>query len=126
VIPTGPPESLQDYFKIILSNSIIMFFFPTLEQYGIDTIIHMGDAFDSRKSIDFVGLDWTRKVVLEPLLKYNVHLITGNHDVYFKNSNKINSPELLLKDYGNIKTYSEPTEVKYWWFKYSPSSLDQF
>ena len=97
----------QDYFEQFYNNV----FFPTLEQYGIDTIIHMGDAFDSRKSIDFVGLDWTRKVVLEPLSKYKVHLITGNHDVYFKNSNKINSPELLLKDYGNITTYSEPTEV---------------
>ena len=97
----------QDYFEQFYNNV----FFPTLEQYGIDTIIHMGDAFDSRKSIDFVGLDWTRKVVLEPLSKYNVHLITGNHDVYFKNSNKVNSPELLLKDYENIKTYSEPTEV---------------
>jgi len=97
----------QDYFEKFYNNV----FFPTLEQYGIDTIIHMGDAFDSRKSIDFVGLDWTRKVVLEPFLKYKVHLITGNHDVYFKNSNKINSPELLLKDYQNIKTYSEPTEV---------------
>ena len=97
----------QDYFGQFYNNV----FFPTLEQHGIDTIIHMGDAFDSRKSIDFVGLDWTRKVVLEPLSKYNVHLITGNHDVYFKNSNKVNSPELLLKDYGNITTYSEPTEV---------------
>ena len=74
----------QDYFEQFYNNV----FFPTLEQHGIDTIIHMGDAFDSRKSIDFVGLDWTRKVVLEPLSKYNVHLITGNHDVYFKNSNK--------------------------------------
>ena len=97
----------QDYFEQFYNNV----FFPTLEQYGIDTIIHMGDAFDSRKSIDFVGLDWTRKVVLEPLSKYKVHLITGNHDVYFKNSNKVNSPELLLKDYENITTYSEPTEV---------------
>jgi predicted phosphodiesterase len=97
----------QDYFEQFYNNV----FFPTLEQYGIETVIHMGDAFDSRKSIDFVGLDWTRKVVLEPLSKYKVHLITGNHDVYFKNSNKVNSPELLLKDYGNIKTYSEPTEV---------------
>jgi hypothetical protein len=87
-------------------------FFPTLEQYGITTVIHMGDAFDSRKSIDFVGLDWTRKVVLDPLSKYDVHLITGNHDCYFKNSNKVNSPELLLSEYKNIKTYSEPTEIK--------------
>jgi DNA repair exonuclease SbcCD nuclease subunit len=97
----------QDYFELFYKNV----FFPTLEQYGIDTVIHMGDAFDSRKSIDFAGLDWTRRVVLEPLSLYNVHLITGNHDCYFKNSNKVNSPELLLKDYSNIKTYSEPTEI---------------
>jgi predicted phosphodiesterase len=98
----------QDYFELFYKNV----FFPTLEQYGITTVIHMGDAFDSRKSIDFVGLDWTRKVVLDPLSKYDVHLITGNHDCYFKNSNKVNSPELLLSEYKNIKTYSEPTEIK--------------
>jgi predicted phosphodiesterase len=86
-------------------------FFPTLEQYGITTVIHMGDAFDSRKSIDFWALDWTRRIVLEPLSKYNVHMVVGNHDIFHRNSNKINSPELLLKDYQNIKTYSEPTEV---------------
>jgi predicted phosphodiesterase len=98
----------QDYFELFYKNV----FFPTLEQYGITTVIHMGDAFDSRKSIDFVGLDWTRRVVLDPLLKYDVHMITGNHDCYFKNSNKVNSPELLLSEYTNIKTYSEPTEIK--------------
>jgi predicted phosphodiesterase len=98
----------QDYFELFYKNV----FFPTLEQYGIATVIHMGDAFDSRKSIDFVGLDWTRRVVLDPLLKYDVHMITGNHDCYFKNSNKVNSPELLLSEYTNIKTYSEPTEIK--------------
>jgi DNA repair exonuclease SbcCD nuclease subunit len=98
----------HDYFELFYKNV----FFPTLEQHGIDTVIHMGDAFDSRKSIDFWGLDWTRRVVLEPLSKYNVHMIVGNHDIFFRNSNKINSPDLLLKDYSNIKTYSEPTEVK--------------
>jgi predicted phosphodiesterase len=98
----------QDYFEQFYKN----IFFPTLEQHGIETVIHMGDAFDSRKSIDFVGLDWTRRVVLDPLSKYNVHLVTGNHDVYFKNSNKVNSPELLLQNYSNIKIYSEPTEIK--------------
>ena len=98
----------QDYFEQFYKNV----FFPTLEQYGITTVVHMGDAFDSRKSIDFAGLDWTRRVVLEPLSQYDVHLITGNHDCYFKNSNKVNSPGLLLSEYQNIKTYSEPTEIK--------------
>ena len=97
----------QDYFELFYKDV----FFPTLEQYGIDTVIHMGDAFDSRKSIDLSGLEWTKRVVLEPLSKYDVTLITGNHDCALKNSNRINSPDLLLKEYKNIKTYSEPTEI---------------
>lgn len=98
----------QDYFELFYKNV----FFPTLEQYGITTVIHMGDAFDSRKSIDFSGLDWTRRVVLESLSKYDVHMVVGNHDIFLRNSNKINSPDLLLKQYKNIKTYSNPTEIK--------------
>ena len=97
----------QDYFELFYKDV----FFPTLEQYGIDTVIHMGDAFDSRKSIDLSGLEWTKRVVLDPLSKYDVTLITGNHDCALKNSNRINSPDLLLKEYKNIKTYSEPIEV---------------
>ena len=97
----------QNYFELFYKNV----FFPTLEQYGITTVIHMGDAFDSRKSIDLSGLEWTKRVVLEPLSKYDVTLITGNHDCALKNSNRINSPDLLLKEYTNIKTYSEPTEI---------------
>ena len=87
-------------------------FFPTLEQYGITTVIHMGDAFDSRKSIDYQSLEWAKRVVFEPLSKYQVHMIVGNHDSYYKNTNNTNSPELLLKDYLNIQTYSSPTEIK--------------
>jgi predicted phosphodiesterase len=98
----------QDYFEQFYRDV----FFPALKKYEITNVIHMGDAFDSRKSIDFVGLDWTRRVVLDPLSKYQVHLVTGNHDVYFKNTNDVNSPELLLKNYKNINVYSNPTEIE--------------
>jgi len=81
-------------------------FFPTLEKEGIDTIIHMGDMFDSRKSIDYQSLEWSREVVFEPMKKYKVYAIVGNHDCYYKNTNFINSPELLLQNYSNIETYS--------------------
>ena len=97
----------QDYFELFYKNV----FFPYLEENNIDTVLHLGDAFDSRKSIDFSGLEWTQRVVLEPLSKYNVHLLTGNHDCFLKNTNKINSPELLLQQYPNITVYSEPSEV---------------
>jgi predicted phosphodiesterase len=99
---------LHDYFELFYKNV----FFPTLEKEGITTVIHMGDAFDNRKSIDFWGLDWTRRVVLDPLSKYEVHMIVGNHDIFLRNSTEINAPELLLKDYPNIKTYSTPQTTK--------------
>ena len=98
----------HDYFELFYKNV----FFPTLEQYGITTVIHMGDAFDSRKSIDYQSLEWAKRVVFDPLSKYEVHMIVGNHDSYYKNTNNTNSPQLLLKDYPNVKTYSTPTEIK--------------
>ena len=98
---------LHDYFKLFYKNV----FFPTLEEHGIDTIIHMGDVFDSRKSIDYQSLEWSRQVVFEPLKKYKVYAITGNHDCYYKNTNYVNSPELLLTSYKNWEIYSSPTEI---------------
>ena len=95
-------KGLHDYFRLFYDNV----FFPTLEKEGIDTIIHMGDMFDSRKSIDYQSLEWSREVVFEPMKKYNVYAIVGNHDCYYKNTNYINSPELLLTNYPNIQTFS--------------------
>ena len=100
-------KHLHDYFELFYKN----IFFPSLEAEGIDTIIHMGDVFDSRKSIDYYSLEWAKRVVFEPMKKYKVHAITGNHDFYYKNTNEINSPELLLNDYSNIKTYSKATDI---------------
>ena len=99
---------LHDYFELFYKNV----FFPTLKEYKIDTVIHMGDAFDSRKSIDYQSYEWAKRVVFEPLKKYKVHMIVGNHDCYYKNTNNVNSPALLLESYKNISTYSEPTEVE--------------
>jgi len=98
---------LHDYFELFYKN----IFFPALKEYGVDTVIHMGDAFDSRKSIDYQSLEWAKRVVFDPLMDYNVHMIIGNHDVYYKNTNDVNSPDLLLQKYSNIKTYSKATEV---------------
>ena len=100
-------KHLHDYFEMFYRD----IFFPSLEEHKIDTIIHMGDIFDSRKAIDLQRLEWSKKVVFEPLKKYKVHALIGNHDCYYKNTNHVNSPELLLKDYSNIKTYSKASEI---------------
>jgi len=102
-------KHLHDYFEMFYRDV----FFPSLEEHQIDTVIHMGDIFDSRKAIDLQSLEWAKRVVLEPLKKYNVYLTIGNHDCYYKNTNHVNSPELLLRNYPNIKIYTKATEVKF-------------
>lgn len=99
---------LHDYFELFYDNV----FFPALEEHGVEAVIHMGDAFDSRKSIDYQSLEWAKRVVFERLKKYDVHMIVGNHDCYYKNTNSVNSPSLLLQTYPNIKTYCSPTNTK--------------
>ena len=100
-------KHIHDYFE----KSYDDVFFPTLEKEGITTVIHMGDAFDSRKSIDYQSLEWAKRVVFDRLKKYDVHMIVGNHDCYYKNTNNVNSPGLLLQTYKNIKTYNKIKEV---------------
>lgn len=97
----------HDYFEKFYNEV----FFPTLRKYKIDTVIHMGDMFDNRKATDFWSIDWTKRVILEPLKNYDVHLILGNHDIFYKNTTKLNSPMLLLSDYKNIKIYDKPSNV---------------
>ena len=86
-------------------------FFPTLEKEGIRTVFDLGDTFDNRKSMDFNTYHRVRENYFERLKDYEVHMLLGNHCTYYKNTNRINSPELLLENYKNIKVYSEPKEI---------------
>ena len=101
-------QYLHDFFEKFYSEV----FFPTLKERGVETILHLGDAFDSRKSIEYNSLQWAKRVVFDPMKDYNVHMVVGNHDCYYKSTNKTNSPDLLLQDYPNIQTYSDPTEIE--------------
>lgn len=87
-------------------------FFPTLEERNIDTVIHMGDVFDSRKGIDFWSLQWAKRVVFDPLHKKGIktHVLVGNHDAYYKNTNNVNSVESLLREYDNVIPVANTSE----------------
>ena len=88
-------------------------FFPTLEREGITTVLDLGDTFDNRKSLDYNTLARIKTDYFDRLRKYDVHMILGNHTTYYKNSSHINSPELLLEQYENIKVYSDPHECSF-------------
>ena len=101
---------LHDYFKKFYDE----IFFPYLKENNIKTVIDMGDTFDNRRSIDLWALEWAKENYYDRLqqMGVTVHTIVGNHTAYYKNTNSVNTVDLLLKQYENVKVYSEATEVK--------------
>lgn len=88
-------------------------FFPYLKENSINRIIHLGDFFDTRKYITLKSIENIKECFLDPLEESNIKMIMilGNHDVALKNTNRINSPELLLRSYPNIFVVSEPINI---------------
>jgi DNA repair exonuclease SbcCD nuclease subunit len=101
-------KSFHEYFSKFYSKV----FFPTLSKYKIKTVIHLGDAFDNRRGIDYWALQWAKENVYDKFEEKNitVYSIVGNHDAYYKNSNEINSIDTLLGEYKNVVKITEPSE----------------
>ena len=88
-------------------------FFPYMEENGITHIVHLGDYFDRRKYINFATMKANMKHFIEPMTEkgFTMDLILGNHDTYYKSTNEVNAPELLLYNQPNVNVIAEP-EVK--------------
>ena len=89
-------------------------FFPYLDKHDIKHIIHLGDYFDRRKYVNFSSLKANKQHFIEPMLERGItmDLILGNHDVYYKSTNTVNSPELLLFEDG-VNIIQEPMVKEY-------------
>lgn len=89
-------------------------FFPYLEKNGIDTIIHLGDIFDKRKTLDVKTVDTAHECFFDVIRekKMDLHIILGNHDVYYRNTNAVNSVNILFKD-SPFTVYHDTTEVDF-------------
>ena len=91
-------------------------FFPYLQQNNIKHCIHLGDLMDRRKFVSYRILKDFRERFIQPFnyLKINLHILVGNHDIYFRNTNDINSlNELLGQRHDNIFIYSEAQEIDF-------------
>ena len=72
-------------------------FFPYLQENNIKTVIHLGDVVDRRKFINHntahnFKLKFWNKI---DELNLDTHVIIGNHDTYYKNTNEINALQNL-------------------------------
>lgn len=98
-------------------------FFPRLIADGITTLLILGDTFDRRKYVNFYSLKRTKQMFFDRLdeLEIDVHMLAGNHDTFYKNTNDVNSVDLLLREYNNITIYDTPQTIH---LKYGETSHD--
>lgn len=102
-------KTFHEYFNKFYQNV----FHPYLIENKINTVIHLGDTFDNRKGIDYWSLKWAKDNFYDTLetLGVTVYNIVGNHDIFYKNTNELNSVEYNLEEYDNVIKISSPTEV---------------
>lgn len=86
-------------------------FFPLLESEKIDTIIHLGDLVDRRKYSNHYTISRLRRDFLDRLSNYDVYWILGNHDLFYKQSLKVNASS-LVQDY-QIVVINFPIEFNF-------------
>ena len=99
-----------DFFEKFYNET----FFPKLEEEGINTVLILGDTFDRRKYLNFNTLKRAKEMFFDPLayMGIDVHILAGNHDTYFKNTNEVNSVDLLLKEYSSsFNVIDHPAEI---------------
>jgi DNA repair exonuclease SbcCD nuclease subunit len=84
-------------------------FFPYLDANNIRTVVHLGDLVDRRKYINILTATRLRKDFLDPLAigGYDVHLIVGNHDTYYKNTNTLNALRELVVGKYDFKVHDQ-------------------
>ena len=98
-----------DFFEKFYDNT----FFPALDANGISTVLVLGDTFDRRKYVNFYSLQRAKEMFFDKLEErgIRVHMLAGNHDTYYKNTNDVNSPDLLLTEYGHIDVIHSPENI---------------
>lgn len=105
----GDSQQCLNYYQNFYDN----IFFPKLEEHNIDFVMILGDTFDRRKFINFNTLARAKSMFFDKLQEKNIKvaMIAGNHDTYYKNTNEVNSPDLLLVEYNNITIIDKPMTI---------------
>lgn len=105
----GGSNHFSDYFNRFYLEVL----YPYMESNGIDTIVQLGDLFDSRTALSYKAYHRCKSVWFDELKQRGFRMITllGNHDIHYRNTLEINSPELLLSDNENIQIITSPTDI---------------
>ena len=96
-------KMMDEYFK----NEL----FPYILENDIKKVVQLGDILDRRRNVDFTISNYLINTFFSFFEKNKVHLYStlGNHDVYYRQSIKLDGPSQLVKDDMYIHIIKEPT-----------------
>jgi DNA repair exonuclease SbcCD nuclease subunit len=107
----GNSDFYHEAFRKIIYDKVV----PLMFDKGADTIIFLGDIFESRTSPDMKSVLFIKNLLdsfLSQYKEFSIIMITGNHDVYYKNTNKVNSLHIFNDMFNSdrITIVDEPLE----------------
>lgn len=85
-------------------------FVPELKERGITTIVILGDVFDTRQAVNTNTMNTVLHLFNVVLKDFDVHVIVGNHDLYYTTTTEVNSVKWLSL-IQNVHLYETPTKV---------------
>lgn len=90
-------------------------FFKKIDELNIKHIIHCGDIFDKRKQVNFFIANRFREDFIRPVVEREIkaHMVAGNHDCFYVNSNHVNSITEIYEDRYEpfVQSIWEPSEI---------------
>ena len=103
-------QNFNEYFFQFYENQ----FFPYLKEHNITDVVHLGDVMDRRKYVSYRIAKDFRERFIDKFEGINLHMLVGNHDTFYKNTNEVNSlQELVDGRHKNITVYEKSTEVEF-------------
>jgi DNA repair exonuclease SbcCD nuclease subunit len=109
----GYPNSVDKWFKVH-QQYFKEFLLPLIRKQMTkdDIIVHLGDLFDNRSVVPINILNYAQEILEEISKICPIHVIIGNHDLYTKATNDVNTVK-LYKYIPNVTVYETPTKVEY-------------
>ena len=103
-------QNFNEYFFQFYENQ----FFPYLKEHNITDVVHLGDVMDRRKYVSYRIAKDFRERFIDKFEGINFHMLVGNHDTFYRNTNEVNSlQELVDGRHKNITVYEKSTEVEF-------------
>ena len=100
-----------DKWMNMMESTFYSYVIPYLKENAKpgDIMIHLGDLFDNRTSLPIIVINKVEKILKEISDILPIHIMVGNHDLWNKGTNEVNSVRLFGYMNKNIKVYEDTT-----------------